>query len=114
MLFDVLEENFFFLWLFRKFDGLGPLLVAQLNVVVKCFLLCETMQAIEAVVGCFSVFGAVAHKTTEALYQTVVTIIPFTNQEEVDVPVRVYFPCFVEWVDLVFLVEPKDVDAEVV
>ena len=72
------------------------------------------MQTVETVMGFGSMLSAIVHETTKVLDQAVVTILSFTNQQEIYMSIRLDVPRLVQWVDLVIFIVSKHVDAETI
>ena len=75
-----------------ELDGLGFLFVTQFNMLIESFFDCKSMQTVETIVCCSFVFRSIVHETTKVLDQAVVTIFSFTNQQEIDVSIRLDVP----------------------
>ena len=63
---------------------------------------------------CGFVFRSIVHETTKVLDQAVVTIFSFTNQQEIDVSIRLDVPRLVQRIHLVGFVVAKYIDAQIV
>ena len=89
---SVLETDFFLLWLMGKLDGLGLLFVAQFNMLIKSFFECKSVQTVETVVSRGFVLRSIVHETTKVLDQAIVSILSFTNKQEIDVSIWLDVP----------------------